>query len=68
MKQVERVMVVDSLEEMCDLMCGSVEENEHEYCLRCGRKLKTADARKRGYGTVCYEKITSKNDKPKKLF
>ena len=31
----------------------------HKTCLRCGRKLKTEDAKIRGYGPVCYEKILS---------
>ena len=32
---------------------------EYDYCLRCGRKLKNLDARKIGYGTVCYKKMLS---------
>ena len=31
----------------------------HVRCLRCGRKLKTEDAKLRGYGPICYEKILS---------
>lgn len=68
MKQLERVMVVNSLEEMCDLMCGSVEEDEHEYCLRCGRKLKTLENRIRGYGNICYKKIHTENINKTPLF
>lgn len=26
---------------------------EHEYCIRCGRKLKNAESRKLGLGKVC---------------
>lgn len=37
---------------------------EHEYCLRCGRKLKNQDARLLGYGTICYKK--SRTDSTKK--
>jgi len=34
---------------------------EYTYCLRCGRKLKNEEAKKIGYGVVCYKKIqTSK--------
>lgn len=36
---------------------GSPRENEnggeHEYCIRCGRKLKNAESRKLGLGKVC---------------
>lgn len=41
-----------------------MENKEYEFCLRCHRKLKSPDARKIGYGKVCYEK--SKTEKPKK--
>lgn len=34
-----------------------MEMKEHEYCLRCGRKLKKQGARLLGYGSICYEKI-----------
>ena len=37
---------------------GDVEvENEYNYCLRCGRHLKTPEARKIGYGPVCLKKV-----------
>ena len=39
---------------------------EHNVCIRCGRKLKTEDARKRGMGIVCYSKYI--HDKEKRLF
>ena len=29
---------------------------EYEYCLRCGRKLKTLENRLRGMGLVCWKK------------
>ena len=32
-------------------------EKEHEFCKRCGRKLRNPDARKLGYGAVCYKKM-----------
>ena len=67
--KLKRTMVVNSLEDMCDLMCGSPEldSDEHEYCLRCGRKLKSEKARQLGYGDVCYRKLhTDKHSK--KLF
>ena len=35
----------------------NIEKKEHEICLRCGRKLKNPDARKLGYGAVCYKKM-----------
>lgn len=32
-------------------------EKEYEFCLRCGRKLKSPEARLKGYGTVCEKKM-----------
>lgn len=32
-------------------------KKEFERCLRCGRKLKTEEARKLGYGKICYTKV-----------
>lgn len=29
----------------------------HKNCLRCGRKLKSDEARIRGYGLVCWKKM-----------
>lgn len=33
-----------------------MEKREHEFCLRCGRRLKNSLARELGYGVVCYKK------------
>ena len=30
---------------------------DHKYCLRCGRKLKNVEARKKGYGAICEKKM-----------
>lgn len=30
---------------------------EHEFCKRCGRRLKKPEARQLGYGAVCYRKV-----------
>ena len=38
---------------------------EHEYCLRCGRKLKNPDARILGYGIICYKKQRTEQNKNK---
>lgn len=35
-------------------------DKEYEYCLRCGRKLKSDKTRKQGYGIICYKKIKVK--------
>lgn len=43
-----------------------MEKKEHEYCLRCGRKLKNPTAREKGYGIVCEKKM--KVAESKKLF
>lgn len=29
---------------------------EHERCIRCGKPLKSAESRQRGYGAVCWRK------------
>ena len=49
---------VSTLGEMCNLMCdNNVPEKEHNFCLRCGRKLKSEKARLKGYGDVCEKKM-----------
>ena len=32
-------------------------KKEYEYCLRCGRKLKSDKSRLQGYGDICFEKM-----------
>ena len=44
------------------------ELKEHQYCLRCGRKLKKKEWRLLGYGCTCYRKIKKANDKRLSLF
>lgn len=49
--------------------CHQEEESAglvHNYCLRCGRKLKNDRYKKLGYGPVCLKKI--EQNKFKKLF
>ena len=43
-----------------------MEKKDHEFCLRCGRKLKNPIAREKGYGLICEKKM--KIDSSKKLF
>ena len=31
---------------------------EYKYCLRCGRRLKSAEAKRVGMGKVCAEKVS----------
>lgn len=31
-------------------------DKEYQYCLRCGRKLKSTENRLRGMGPICWEK------------
>jgi len=38
-----------------------MEKKDHEYCLRCGRKLKNPTAREKGYGMVCEKKMQIDN-------
>lgn len=40
-----------------------MEKKDHEFCLRCGRKLKNPIARERGYGIVCERKLKAEYDK-----
>lgn len=42
------------------------EKKDHEFCLRCGRKLKNPRARARGYGIICEKKLRKTDTK--KLF
>ena len=39
----------------------------YEKCIRCGRKLKSAESKELGFGKVCYEKWNSELNM-KKLF
>ena len=50
---------INSLEDMCSLMCDNVipTHRDYVYCLRCGRKLKTPEARQKGYGKICEQKM-----------
>jgi len=41
-------------------------QKEHEYCLRCGRKLKNPQARLKGFGVTCEKKM--KKAKKGRLF
>ncbi len=47
-----------------DNLNGEVVKNEHEFCLRCGRKLKNSYAREVGYGAVCLRKLRIDSSKP----
>lgn len=42
-------------------------DKTYKRCLRCGRRLKTEEARMRGMGSVCWEKSKTEK-KPQKLF
>lgn len=42
-------------------------QNEHANCLRCGRRLKSEESKKLGFGQVCWEKWQHET-KTKKLF
>ena len=43
-----------------------MDRKEHEYCLRCGRKLRSEKSRVIGYGAVCEAKM--KTEKSRQLF
>lgn len=40
----------------------------HEHCIRCGRKLKSEEAKKLGYGPICWKKHNIKHITYKPLF
>ena len=41
-----------------------MEKKDHEFCLRCGRKLKNPIAREKGYGMICERKLGSEVNQP----
>ena len=41
-------------------------QKDHEFCLRCGRKLRNPQAREIGYGAVCLRKM--RTEKSHQLF
>ena len=44
-----------------------MEQKEYEYCLRCGRKLRSQESRTVGYGNICLRK-SRENPYYKRLF
>ena len=43
-----------------------IKKKEHTKCVRCGRRLKSQEAKERGYGTICWKKHLT--DKQTTLF
>ena len=41
-------------------------KKDHEFCLRCGRRLRNPQTREIGYGAICYKKIQT--EKSRQLF
>ena len=44
-----------------------MEKQDYQFCIRCGRRLKTPESRELGMGKICAEKYREKEAK-KKLF
>ena len=44
-----------------------MERQEYTHCIKCGKKLKTQEARKRGMGRICFEKF-KEDSKKQRLF
>lgn len=44
-----------------------MKEQRAGYCKRCGRRLKSEEAKARGYGLICFKKLEKEKSK-KKLF
>ena len=63
-----KTVIINSLEDMCSLMCDNTLPNqkEYQYCLRCGRRLKDPKSRMIGYGVICLKK--AKNPVKSRLF
>jgi len=42
------------------------EDSKKEYgkCIRCGRRLKSAEAQERGFGKICWKKHLADNQPP----
>lgn len=41
-----------------------MEDKIYPICRRCGRKLKTEEAQRLGYGKVCFKKVNENSMKP----
>lgn len=54
----EKIVVVDTTDKT----------DEHKFCLRCGRVLKSDKSREMGYGTICYRKMLASKHTLKSLF
>lgn len=54
--------------QVISLEVGKMVQKEYDRCLRCGRKLKSAENRLRGYGKICWQKMKKDNRYVKKLF
>lgn len=46
----------------------TTEKKEYEFCLRCGRKLKSQETRMIGFGKICEKKMKTNKEKMMKLF
>ena len=42
-----------------------MEKQEYQFCIRCGRRLKTQEAKERGMGKVCAKKYREKEERNK---
>lgn len=42
-----------------------MKKQEYQFCIRCGRRLKTQEARERGMGKVCASKYAEKEERNK---
>lgn len=45
-----------------------IQKKCYERCLRCGRHLKSDEAKERGFGVKCWEKFIEEEPKYKNLF
>ncbi len=54
---------INSLEDMCSLMCDNTipDHRDYVYCLRCGRRLISQEAKQKGYGKTCEKKMKAES-------
>lgn len=62
--KVPREVQINSLEDMCSLMCDNClpdPEPIYSHCIRCGKPLFSAESRAKGYGKTCEKKANYEN-------
>lgn len=61
-----QIGVASKTDENTHILLEPKEQTSHLKCLRCGKRLKSAEAQARGYGKICWEK--HQKDRQSRLF